>query len=213
MLPVKEKKLLDIGAGAGIFAELAAKNNWFVTAVDNAIDIDRFKNNHMVRAIKGKVEQLTKGELFDIVTLWDVIEHSTNPVELIHCAKQYIKNGGWIVIESGNYKSADRLAGGISHWIYQLDHRWYFSPESIELLLKSSGFSGFKFSDKVLRPDWNGSVNYKGPSSLHVLKSIIKDPLHLTRNLSQYYHLTKAKKWDYSSMGIFTIAARKHTDD
>lgn len=208
-LPVKNRVLLDIGAGSGIFAEVAAEHDWNVTAVDPALDIERIRNNPMIKAVKGTTEQLLNGEVFDVVTMWDVIEHTTNPLEHISTAKQYLKEGGWLVIETGNYKSAYRVSGGTSQWMYQLEHRWYFSPESIKYLLKETGFSEFVFSDKVLRPGWNGSVDYAGPSRVRLLKSIVKDPFHLPMHLSKYFHLTEAKGWERSGIGIFTIAARK----
>jgi SAM-dependent methyltransferase len=208
-LPVKNRSLLDMGAGAGIFAEEAAANDWDVTAVDPAIDIGRIKENRKIKTYKGTTEQIPTGELFDVVTMWDVIEHTITPVELINNVKRYIKDGGWLVIETGNYKSAERLYGGACHWIYALDHRWYFSPESIKLLLIDAGFSEFIFPDKVLRPNWNGSINYAGPSTIHLLKWIVRDPFHLRLHLNKFFSLIRARGWEKSGFGIFAIAARK----
>ena len=201
--------LLDIGAGSGIFAEVATENNWDVTALDPAIDVDRLKNNPRIRAIRGRAEEIPEGELFDVVTLWDVIEHTTTPIELIDSAKRHLKEGGCLIIETGNYKSANRVNGGKSHWMYQNDHRWYFSPESMQHLLADSGFSNFVFCDKVLRPGWEGDVAYVGPSKAMLLKSIIKAPWRLPMHVSTHRRLTKAKEWDRAGIGIFTIAARK----
>lgn len=207
-LPLKNKKLLDIGAGAGIFAEVAAENNWDVTAVDPAINLDRFNNNTQINAIKGTIDLIPNGELFDVITLWDVIEHVTDPIDLIYNSKRYLKNKGWLIIETGNYKCAGRINGGLNHWIYQLDHKWYFSPESIVQLLKKSGFSDFIFSDKVLRPGWTGSVGYIGPSKINLLKSVTKDPFHILNLLSKYHSLRKARGWDKAGIDIFTVAAK-----
>lgn len=41
-LSIEEGLLLDIGAGAGIFAEVAAIDGWSVTAVDPALDVSRY---------------------------------------------------------------------------------------------------------------------------------------------------------------------------
>jgi SAM-dependent methyltransferase len=208
-LPVKNQTLLDIGAGAGIFAEVAAENGWNVTAIDPALEIGNIKNNPMLKKIKGTMKEIPKGDLFDIVTLWDVIEHTTDPIELISNAKQKIQGNGWLVIETGNYKGADRVNGGMSHWMYQHDHRWYFSPESIRNLLKDAGFCEFIFSDKVLRPSWNGSTGYTGPSKLSLVKSIIRDPINLPRHVSKHMVLTRAKSWEMSGIDIFAVASRK----
>ena len=207
-LPVTIGNLLDIGAGAGIFAEVAAGHNWNVTAVDPALDLNRLENYPRINAIKGTTAQIPETELFDVVTMWDVIEHTANPVELIHDAKEYLKEGGWLVLETGNYRSAERVRGGTSHWIYQLDHRWYFSPKTLERLLSSIGFADFIFAERVLRPDWNGSINYAGPSIPHLLKRIAKDPFHFRTHLSMYFGLIQAMEWEMSGVAIFAMGAR-----
>jgi hypothetical protein len=56
---------------------------------------------------------------------------------------------------------------------------------------------------------WNGAVGYAGPSRIHLLKLVIKDPLHISAHLSTHFHLTKAKEWARPGIGIFTMAARK----
>jgi len=208
-LPIENRSLLDIGAGAGIFAALAAENGWNVTAVDPAISGSRFEDNAAVRAIKGTLDDIPNGQLFDLITLWDVIEHVETPLELIKSTRNYLKKGGWLVIETGNYKSADRVMEGKEHWMYQFDHRWYFSPDSMQYLLTECGFESIKIYDKVLRPGWIGSVGYPGPSRVHLLKSILRNPLHFPLFLSKHHLLKKAKKWNHGGIGIFTIAARK----
>ncbi len=208
-LTTEGKNLLDIGAGAGIFAEVAADNGWNVVAIDPAIDIERLKNKSMIQAIKGSIDQIPENELFDVITLWDVIEHVSNPTEIILTASRYLKEGGWLVIETGNYKSADRVECGKNHWMYQLDHRWYFSPDSMKTILSSVGFSEFICSNKVHRPNWKDSAHYAGPSRGKLLKKFLLDPLHIFIHIKIYFNLLKAKKWSRSGIGIFTIAARK----
>ena len=208
-LPVEKKTILDIGAGAGIFAEVVAENGWDVCAIDPALDTDRISKNKNIQTVKGTLEDFPNGKTYNIVTLWDVIEHVTNPAELVESIKNYIHNGGWIVIETGNFKSVDRINGGYNHWIYQLDHRWYFSPESIKKLLKEAGFSDFIFAEKVLRPGWFGDINYAGPSRLHLLRSLLCQPLHSRRHVSNYVDLLKAKTWEMAGIDIFAVAARK----
>lgn len=207
-LPVKNKTLLDVGAGSGVFAEIATLSNWQVTAVDPALYLDE-KTVYGFRAIKGTLEQIPKGELFDVVTLWDVIEHVPDPLSFINTVSKYLKSGGFLVIETGNYKSAERVYGEKSHWMYQLDHRWYFSPRSIEYLLKKVGFSEFIYCKKCLRPDWNGTVEYAGPSRAHLLKSIAKNPLRIFIYLKIHFNLCKAKHWEMPGIGIFSLAATK----
>lgn len=208
-LPVAERSLLDIGAGAGIFAEVAAENGWLVTAIDPALDVERLVGSRNITAIRGTTETLSDHELFDVITMWDVIEHVTNPVETLSNASAHLKDGGWLVIETGNYKSADRLAGGKRHWMYQLDHRWYFSPESMTHILLQLGFSEIVHSQKALRPGWAGSADYDGPSRAYLLKSVAKDPLNAPLHISTFCELRKARSWAAAGIGIFALAGQK----
>lgn len=101
-LPVSGKRLLDIGAGSGVFAQVASENGWSVTAMDPALVLDRLAGNKNITPIRGTTEALSNDELFDVITMWDVIEHVTSPVEAISNANAHLKDGGWLVIETGN---------------------------------------------------------------------------------------------------------------
>lgn len=208
-IPGENRRILDIGAGTGMFAEIASENGWQVTAVDPAMGIDRFSSNKNIIAIKGTFEDVMGQDSFDVVTLWDVIEHTINPMEVIAKSKKFIKDGGWLIIETGNFKSADRVAAGLNHWIYQLDHRWYFSPESIVELAKKMGFSEFIFSERELRPGWLGKADYSGPSLRNLLGSLIRQTFQARSHVSKYVSLRKARAWEMAGISIFTVAARK----
>ncbi len=208
-LPGNTHTLLEIGAGAGFFAELAAANGCYVTAVDPALAKKEMKDDPLLTKIKGSLEQIPVGELFDCIALWDVIEHAENPLQLISKARQHLKTGGWMIIETGNFKSGDRLLGGLSHWIYQLEHRWYFSPESVQQILSETGFTEFVLCDTVLRPSWNGNADHSDSSWNHLLQSLSKDQQNNSAPLPCPPSLPKGKRWDKSGLNIFTIAARK----
>ena len=206
-LPVRERTLLDIGAGAGFFAGLAAEHGWLVTAVDPALEIDRVAAFQRVTAIRGTTEQVPKGAVFDVVTLWDVIEHATDPLEMLQDAQRFLRPGGWLVLETGNYKSAARVMAGRAHWMFQLDHRWYFSPESLELLLSESGFSKFVHCDRVLRPGWRGTCEYRGPLFRQLCGSAIRKPWQVLSHIAKHRELTNAKRWKSAGIEIFALAA------
>jgi ubiquinone/menaquinone biosynthesis C-methylase UbiE len=205
-LEMSDKKLLDVGAGDGTFAEAACERGWRVTAIDPAVNCNSIKSD--IKIIKGTIDDLSDTN-YDVITLWDVIEHIEHPVTLINKCNKKIKYGGWLVIETGNYKSADRVSSGMNHWIYQIDHKWFFSPESIEYLLRDAGFTYFVYSDRVLRPKWRGCVKYNGPSSIQLIKSIMKSPLLFYENINKYiYLMNKVRYWNKAGISIFTVAAR-----
>lgn len=203
------RRLLDIGAGAGVFASEAAARGWAVTALDPALDPLRIEKSERLEAFRGTLEVLRDDRKFGVVTLWDVIEHTSSPQEVLSQATRHLEPGGWIVVETGNYKSAARALAGPTHWIYQLDHRWYFAPDSIRLLLKSVGFREFVLPDRVLRPKWNGNAAYEGPSRRKLLDSVLGDPLRLAAHLGTFRRLRTARTWSTAGLEIFAIAARR----
>lgn len=206
-LPVADKFLLDIGAGSGAFAKSASESGWDVVAVDPALNEsdDVFDG---IKAVRGTTDDVPVDCFFDVVTMWDVIEHMFDPKAQILKAKSRLKNKGWLVIETGNYKSGSRLSVGVSHWIFQQDHRWYFSPDSMESILLECGFSNIVFSERVLRPGSCSTPLYKGPSGMDFIIKVIRNPFDAVSIVRQYCSLIKAKSWRMSGIEIFTVAAQ-----
>lgn len=202
------KTLLDIGAGSGTFAKLAQEDGWDVTAIDPAIDEAQFVENPGIKVLKGEIDSLPNEIKYDIITLWDVIEHTEMPLKLISQAKSLLKKEGWLVVETGNYKSIDRVSRGLEHWIYQLDHRWYFSPESIKKIFSDCGFQNAILCDRVLRPNWKGSLNYLGPSRKGFILEVLKTPKNIFRYSYKYFMSKRVANWDNAGLAIFTMAAQ-----
>jgi 2-polyprenyl-3-methyl-5-hydroxy-6-metoxy-1,4-benzoquinol methylase len=205
----KEKaSLLDVGAGAGIFANHMAKKGWKVTAIDPALDLNLKSRHDNLDLIKGNLNNIKEEKIFDVITMWDVIEHVEKPNDLIKETTNYLKKGGWLIIETGNYKSAERLRQGAKHWIYKLDHRWYFTPDSISFLLERNGFTNITMANKVLRPRWNGDRKYNGPRLKTYLKEAIIEPFEIKNIISEYIKLFETKSWDSAGLDIITFAGQ-----
>jgi SAM-dependent methyltransferase len=207
-LALPGKRLLDIGAGAGIFAKVAAERGFSVTALDPALELERISGLPNLQGVRGTMSDLPPDELFDVITMWDVIEHLVTPLAIIDEAKKRLRTGGWLVLETGNYKSADRVQDGARHWMYQLDHRWYFSPESMEKILLDRGFSEVVHADRVLRPGWGGEAHFRGPSRMHFVRELLAHPTRAFTAFSTFSAMKRASGWPRAGVGIFTLAAR-----
>jgi hypothetical protein len=75
-----------------------------------------------------------------MVTLWDVIEHLTNPAKVINSIAEILDDEGILLINYPNYDSLIRKLMG-KKWPFFLSvHLIYFTPKTIKNFLHSCGF-------------------------------------------------------------------------
>lgn len=204
-------RLLDVGAGTGYFVREAVTQGFDASGVEPALANPR----HVVdgldqgRNLRGTFEDLSDPRPFDVITLWDVVEHVEEPYALLGEAYARLNKGGWLIVETGNYQSRRRITRGTSWWAYHVEHRWYLSPPSIEMMLRDIGFSTISVADTVLRP------NHKRPTSparlpLIFLMKTLRAPWNIRHLVIEFAKLKRAQaKWpDWIDIPIFAIAAQ-----
>ena len=127
---VKEKNVLDIGAGTGDFLNTCKSNGWNVFGVEPSNDARLIAKEKGV-ALKSKLEELPINK-FDVITLWHVLEHVDNLCEYVSKLKELLTDTGRLVIAVPNYKSYD--ANYYKEYWAAFDvprHLWHFSQTSI----------------------------------------------------------------------------------
>jgi 2-polyprenyl-3-methyl-5-hydroxy-6-metoxy-1,4-benzoquinol methylase len=207
-------RLLDIGAGDGTFISAAADAGWQCTGIDPAPN-ENFSYKRVGVGTAGLLQTydaLAETDHFDVITMWDVIEHVERPADILSSAAKLLSDEGAIVIETGNYQSVDRIDGGKNWWCYQADHRWYFSPATLVPLLNATGLSHVVIAGRVLRPWWKGTAAYSGPSVWKTTKQLCKSPFIPFKPIRHYLDLRRASdRWRKTAgLGIFTIAASRN---
>lgn len=136
-------RILDVGCGFGTFLSVAEKNGWEVWGNE----ISRYAAEYAGKKVKAKIysgdflkEELPK-EYFDVITMWDFIEHVCDPFENILRARKLLFKSGTLFISTGDIASfLAKILG--KHWklVKPEQHLYYFSPESISQLLAKAGF-------------------------------------------------------------------------
>jgi SAM-dependent methyltransferase len=136
-------RLLDVGCGTGLFVCAAQKGGWEATGVDAsawavASGRDRCPRARFRAGVLPDID-LPAGS-FDVVTLWNVLEHVPRPVEALERVRSWLALDGWLFLSLPNADSRiARLMG--KRWVLLLrEHLWYFSPPTIAALLSRSGF-------------------------------------------------------------------------
>lgn len=147
-LPARAR-ILDVGCAAGYFLRTAQRHGHDVHGVEiskaiagEAIAVlgaDRVWNGTLDEAVR---ERGWAAGSFDLVTLWDVIEHVPDPQSLLRTIRGLIKPGGKLLLETQNVASRwARLLGKRWHHYKHDEHLYHFSPATIRRLLADCGFA------------------------------------------------------------------------
>jgi SAM-dependent methyltransferase len=139
----KLNRILEIGPGKGWFLSIAKLVGWETWAMEINLDaIENLKRKGIKNIITSGSETLDTGhESFDVVRMWDVIEHLESPRALLQQIFNNLRPGGLLRLSTTNFNSLSRMVNG-SDWVYLngSDHIVLFDPVTIEKLLKLIGF-------------------------------------------------------------------------
>ena len=134
-------RLLDIGTASGSFLKVARDAGW---------QVDGCEPNHWLRAwcqhnygISVKPGTLFDARFpsaaFDVITLFDVLEHVPDPLAVLEECDRLLAPGGLLVV---NYPDIgawiSRLMG--QRWVFLISvHNYYFTPRTIRAILAKIG--------------------------------------------------------------------------
>jgi len=134
--------LFEIGCAYGFFLEEAGQWVRSASGIDISAEPVRFAvQERGVEASQGDYLSVNLGRAFDVITMWDTIEHLKYPQLFIEKIAQDLKPGGLLALTTGDIGSlVARLQG--RHWrlIHPPTHLHYFSAATISQLLRRKGF-------------------------------------------------------------------------
>jgi SAM-dependent methyltransferase len=137
-------RLLDVGAAYGFLLLAARELGFDVQGVEPARGCADFARRELgVEIIPGTLEEaeLPPGS-FDVVTMFDVIEHLITPATTLARVRELLKPGGLFVVETGDVGALlARVCGRRWYYYDPPQHVTYFNQRSLSDLLARSGFS------------------------------------------------------------------------
>ncbi len=140
---------LDFGCAYGYFLQqMPSSWNKFGIEISSHAAQKAKKNNPDASIKIGKLESNTfPREKFDLITMWDVIEHLNNPKQDLKIIFDLLKGSGRFALSTGNVNSLlAKILGKKWHLYNPPQHLSYFSPKTIKTLLSSIGFSDIQIS-------------------------------------------------------------------
>ena len=172
-------RLLEVGCGAGWMLEAFAQRGWEVAGLERTSSIaQEITERTGIKVYTGDLALIQTEERFDVILLYNVLEHLPDPGAVIDHCKRLLNPGGRIIITLPNILSWQaRLTKGSWFHLDAPRHLFHFSEASMGRFLNSHGLEITSFRNTSLALDifgWVQSVqNLLLPKTnqLHVLMS------------------------------------------
>jgi len=152
------KTLLDVGAHTGTFVAEAAKAGFGAQGIDlNLASVKRAKElgipiEHL------SIENFKSDKLFDIVTIFDVIEHLADPMAALKKINDLLSVGGYFIVNTPDVNSYFAKKYGIFWRHIDLEHFFYFSKKSLSKILENLGFKVVAVKNNVFELEYEWGI-------------------------------------------------------
>jgi 2-polyprenyl-3-methyl-5-hydroxy-6-metoxy-1,4-benzoquinol methylase len=137
----KKGTLLDVGCATGHFLAECKAAGWQTQGTEPDPGARQQANEKGLAVVESVFELNTTG-LYDVITLWHVLEHVHRLQETVLRLQQLLKPGGHLLIAVPNRLAADATKYGAGWAAYDVPrHLYHFDPISLQKLIESAGFT------------------------------------------------------------------------
>lgn len=186
-------RILDVGCAAGYFLRVAQQRGHDVYGVEmspiadkaiEALGSERVCRGFLSDAIAAHGHQPGS---FDMVTLWDVIEHVPEPQQLLAEIRPLLRPDGHLLLETQNVQSrmAQRLGPRWHHYKHD-EHLYHFDPTTVRRLLADTGFEVDHVTSKFAGKYVSFGFLAERAGRLGRLATLLASPLKLLRGCNLY---------------------------
>ncbi len=148
-------RILDVGAGYGFFRQAADQvglrhQGVEISAHANATARSLFGFDSFQGDLAG-FRSAEDHEPFDVIAMWDVVEHVADPVALLRESRELLRPGGVLVLRTPNLDAVEHDVFRDWYHSFKAEHLWYFAAPSIIDVLETAGLSvGFLTTESHL---------------------------------------------------------------
>jgi SAM-dependent methyltransferase len=179
------RRLLDVGCGKGQFVRVARSEGWDAWGVELDAGACAYAKDTLGldTVLNGSLDHSDLPAQFDVVTLWDVIEHVPDPVDIFRQALRRLRPGGIVAVRTANIRSWGFDRHRSRWWAFGSDHRFYFSPHSLGVAMNRAGLTvaAVVNGESAERPDKRPSRDIADTSFSEGFRSVSKSPAKIAK--------------------------------
>src|SRR5262249_56183832 len=139
-----EGRSLDVGGGRGAFLDRMARRGWQVLGIDfSETAVASVRENYNLPALVGTLPHPALGpSSFDVVTMWQVVEHLHDPLHTLRHAREVLAPAGKLCVEVPALDSwAYRVFGPDWFGLELPRHLTHFTSDTLRAMLEKAGFA------------------------------------------------------------------------
>lgn len=140
-------RMLDIGCATGAFLDGMREHGWEVTGIEPGVQVAAYARAEMGLEIQNTTLEAAhlKPESLDLVTMWNVLEHLSDPQQALNRIRDALRPGGLLVFAIPSVESYD-LRLFKRYWAgYDVPrHVFVFPPATLDKMVEAAGFDVLK---------------------------------------------------------------------
>jgi len=143
-LDTTDTRILDVGSGYGYFRRACADIGWSTQGVEISKFACRIASEMFdLDTFSGTLESFsaTCVDGFDVIVMWDFIEHVEDPNAALAAARNLLKDGGLLFIRTPNLDAIELEVFGSSYHSLKREHLNLFSALSLSRFMYNSGLN------------------------------------------------------------------------
>lgn len=144
-------KLFDLGAGWGHFLYTGKLLGYEIEGIEMAEMPYKYATEYLKLPVLNKdfFDYKPKTSYYNLLTMWDVLEHIDNCDEVIEKSFSMLNKGGFLILQVPQIDSFIAKRQKESWQAMGLDHVNYFSKKTITELLEKKGFKVIKIKSSI----------------------------------------------------------------